>query len=160
MTACPGPESRPINEGSRIFHKHGEVGAFSVLVKLRDRLFEALVLVTHGTDTAHARYRLSQAAADPSQGQVEVPPPAQLQQPALGQKLKNSYSECPLESPCHVSHRAACHVSRVLYCHTAYSHTVSSPHGPTYRPPGSRRGPGEKTVHNIQQPQSVTLPVF
>ena len=68
-----------------------------MLVKLRDRLFEALVLVTHGTNTAHARYRLSQAAAD--QGQVEVAPPAQLQQPALGQKLKNSYSECPLESP-------------------------------------------------------------
>ena len=70
-----------------------------MLVKLRDRLFEALVLVTHGTNTAHARYRLSQAAADPSQGQVEVPPPAQHQQPALGQKLKNSYSECHHESP-------------------------------------------------------------
>ena len=68
-----------------------------MLVKLRDRLFEALVLVTRGTDTTHDRYRLSQAAAD--QGQVEVPSPAQLQQPALGQKLKNSYSECPLESP-------------------------------------------------------------
>ena len=135
-----------------------------MLVKLRDRLFEALVLVTRGTDTTHDRYRLSQAAADPSQGQVEVAPPAQLQQPALGQKLKNSYSECPLESPCHVSHRAACLVSRVLYCHTAYSHTVSSPHVPaTWEQAGSRRGRGRKLCTIFSSApwhQSITLPVL
>merc|ERR1719150_2381467 len=52
-----------------------------------------------------ARYRLSQAAADPSPGQLEVPPPAQ-QQPALGQKLKNSYSFRERKSPQNLSLRS------------------------------------------------------